>query len=327
MKYISKGKGIYITKNATKLLDKIDGMIFDCDGVLVDVSKSYDLAIRQTVAFVLKKFANIESIPITSQIICGFKATGGFNDEVDVTYASILSLVAAKKIGAEPKKFIKKVLKNADETGISSVEKFLEKSKIDLRQIKEKLDYPGPHLTNPLYKIFDQIFYGPTLYKKIFHKKSQFAESGLIENDKVLLTKHLLDILAKKYRRRLAIVTGRGKKSTSYSLAGLLKKFNLKHSIFLEDEPRKMAKPNPKSLVVSFDGLGTKCCLYVGDSMEDLIMAKRANSLGRKIVFCGIYGTADDPLAKKKFFKQNHAPLILESIKLLPKALNLVGKT
>ncbi|MFN3655490.1 MAG: phosphatase, partial [Candidatus Nitrosotenuis sp.] len=101
MRY-SKEKGIYIAKNASKLIGKIDGIIFDCDGVLVDVSKSYDLAIKQTTAFVLKKFANIKSIPITSQIICGFKETGGFNDEVDLTYAAILSLAAAKKIKANP---------------------------------------------------------------------------------------------------------------------------------------------------------------------------------------------------------------------------------
>ncbi len=122
-----KNKGIYISKDALKLIDKIDGIIFDCDGVLVDVSKSYDLAIKQATAFVLKKFANINSIPITSKIICGFKESGGFNDEVDVTYASILSLVAAKKIRKDPKKFISQVIENADETGIESVERFLEK--------------------------------------------------------------------------------------------------------------------------------------------------------------------------------------------------------
>ncbi|MEW6044701.1 MAG: HAD family hydrolase [Thermoproteota archaeon] len=314
-----------MSKDASNMIDKIDGVIFDCDGVLVDVSKSYDLAIKQATAFVLKKFANIKSIPITSQIICGFKASGGFNDEVDVTYAAILSLAAAKKIGENPKKFIAKVIENADETGIKSVEKFLDKLDIDISEIKKKLDYPGSHSTNPLYQIFDQIFYGPKLYKKIFHKKSQFTNKGLIENDKVLLTKKLLSILTKKYSNRISIVTGRGKESTAYSLADLLTNFNLKSSVFLEDEPRKMAKPNPKSLIKSFDALGTSCCLYVGDSMEDLLMAQKANRYGRKIVFCGIYGTGDRPLDKKKFFEKNKAPMILESINQIPKALNLAN--
>ncbi|MEO9309612.1 MAG: HAD-IA family hydrolase [Nitrososphaera sp.] len=312
-------KGIYLTKDAAKLIDKIDGIIFDCDGVLVDVSKSYDLAIKQTVDFVLAKFANIKSIPVTSKIICGFKETGGFNDEVDLTYAAILSLAAAKKIGANPHKFIAKVIKNADATGINSVERYLDKLNIDVSKLKNELDYPGTHSTNPLYQIFDQIFYGPKLYEKISGRKSQFSKKGLIENDKVLVTKKLLDVLEKKYKDRLAIVTGRGKESIRYSLGQLLKQFNLKSSFFLEDEPRKLAKPNPQPLVMSFKRLRTRCCLYVGDSMEDLLMAKKANSLGCQIVFCGIYGTSTRPDKKRKFFAQKRAPVILESIKLIPK--------
>ena len=35
---------------------------------------------------------------IVREIIDEFKSTGGFNDEVDLTYASIISLVAAKKL-------------------------------------------------------------------------------------------------------------------------------------------------------------------------------------------------------------------------------------
>ena len=116
MKYQKKGSGICMDLGASKLVDKIDGIIFDCDGVLVDVSKSYDLAIKEATAYVLERFAGIKSIPITTEIISGFKATGGFNDEVDVTYASILALAAAKKIGANPKKFINRVISNANET-------------------------------------------------------------------------------------------------------------------------------------------------------------------------------------------------------------------
>ena len=322
MIYQSKGKGIYI-KDTLKLVDQIDGIIFDCDGVLVDVSKSYDLAIKKTTAFILKKFANIESIPITTEIISGFKATGGFNDEVDVTYAAILSLIAARKTRKKPRDFIFKVIENANDTGIKSVEKFIDSLNIDLSDIKKKLDYPGPHATNPLYKVFDQIFYGPKLYEKIFNRKSQFSEKGLIENDDVILTKKLLDTLMKKFENKLAIVTGRGKDSISYSLKELLQGFNLKSSVFLEDEPRKLAKPNPKSLIMAIDRLGAKHCLYVGDSMEDLMMAKKANQMRKKITFCGIYGTSKNPTSKKNFFEKNKAPMILESIHLLPKALNL----
>ena len=175
MNYQKTGDGVFVAKKLNDI-DEIDAIIFDCDGVLVDVSKSYDLTIKKTTQYVLKKFANMKSIPITAKIIGGFKSTGGFNDEVDITYASILSLLAAKKLGLNDTKFIFRVIKNADSTGIESVEKFLDTFGVDLLDIRKKLDYPGEHATNPLYKIFDQIFYGPTLYKQIFKKKSQFTD-------------------------------------------------------------------------------------------------------------------------------------------------------
>jgi HAD superfamily hydrolase (TIGR01548 family) len=321
MKYYKK-RGILIKKDSLKNLSQVDAIIFDCDGVLVDVSKSYDLAIKQTTAFVLDKFAGIKSIPVSPKIISGFKASGGFNDEVDVTYASILSLVAAKRLGTDAKKFINKVIENADSTGIISVEKFLDTLPVDISDIKKKLQYPGPHSTNPLYQIFDQMFYGKDLYKKIFGKKSQFKK-GLIENDVVLVTQKLITSLEPKFAKKIAIVTGRGRESTKYSLDKLFSKFNTDSSFFLEDHPRTLAKPNPKSLIMSINRLKSRCCLYVGDSMEDLIMVKKATKLGKKTIFCGIYGTAQNPHSKKRFFEKNNADIIIQSIDLIPKALNL----
>jgi HAD superfamily hydrolase (TIGR01548 family) len=304
-------------------VDDIDAIIFDCDGVLVDVSKSYDLAIQKTTQYILKKFANIRSIPITAEIISGFKSTGGFNDEVDVTYASILSLVAAKKLGINDTKFILRVIENADSTGVKSVEKFLNTLDVDLSDIRKKLDYPGKRTTNPLYEIFDQIFYGPALYQKIFKKRSKFIEKGLINNDKVILTKKLLSIFEKKFGNNLAIVSGRGKESVRYSLKKLLDGFDLKSSIFLEDEARELAKPNPKSLLFSVNKLHARHCLYVGDSMEDILMTKKVAKIGKKITFCGIYGTSENHHSKIRLFKDKGAPIIIKSIDLLPKALNL----
>ena len=324
MKYQNKGRGILLRQSILKILPRTDAIIFDCDGVLVDVSKSYDLAIKQTTVHVLEKFANIKSIPISAKIISGFKATGGFNDEVDVTYACILSLVAAKRLGINAKKFINAVIDNADSRGITSVEKYLNTLSVDLSDIRNSLKYPGPHSTNPLYQIFDQMFYGKKLYRKIFHKKSQFKSKGLIENDIVIMTSKLLSILQNKFTKKIAMVTGRGEESTKYSLGKLFDEFDISSSIFLEDHPRSLAKPNPKTLVLSINRLKSQYCVYVGDSMEDLIMAKKANKMGKKVFFCGIYGTAQNPNAKKRFFEKNNADIILESINLIPKALNLV---
>jgi len=323
MTLTKQSEGIYIDDSVIDTLDEIDSIIFDCDGVLIDITKSYDLAIIKTTKYVLKNFAKInDAIDVDFKIIDGFKSTGGFNDEVDLTYAAIISLVAAKQLEKDQTSFIFDVINNANYTGIESVEKYLE-NQVDISNIKKQLSYPSAHHENPLYQIFDQLFYGPELYKKLFGNSSKFTEPGLIEQDDVILNNLLIDKLQKKFNSKIAMVTGRGKESVSYSLKTLLEKFDLKNSVFLEDESRELAKPNPQPLLDSIKGMNGVSTLYVGDSMEDFIMANKVTDLGNKTTFCGIIGTSKNPQEKLELFKQNGAILVLDSINLLPKVLNL----
>ena len=137
------------------------------------------------------------------------------------------------------------------------------------------------------------------------------------------MNKFLIEKLQKRFTSKLSIVSGRGKESMRYSLKLLLDKFDLKNSVFLEDEPRELAKPNPESLVRSINGMNCNHCIYVGDSMEDFIMVKKATERGCKTTFCGIIGTSKNPQDKLELFQRNGAVLVLESINLLPKVLNL----
>src|SRR3972149_6578341 len=233
--------GIFVDTSKIDKIKTLDAIIFDCDGVLIDITNSYDLAIKKTVDFILKEMANIvQSNIVTTQMIEGFKATGGFNDEVDVTYSLILSIVAAKKLNKSIVEFIFEVIKNCDQSGICSVEKYLDMIRVDLSEIRKKLAYPGSHDS------------------------------------------------------KIAIISGRGVISAKYSLKKLFDEFDLKNSRFLEDETRDLAKPNPQPLISSIKGLQSYCCMFVGDSMEDYIMAKKSEELGNKTVFCGIYGTSKD---------------------------------
>jgi len=323
MTLTKKSEGVYTDDSGIDVLNEIDAIIFDCDGVLIDISKSYDLAILKTTQYVLENFAKINNtIDVDFKIIDGFKSTGGFNDEVDLTYAAIISLVAAKKLEKDQTSFIFDVIKNADSSGIDSVEKYLE-NQVDISDIKKQLSYPGMHHENPLYQIFDQLFYGPELYQKLFKNSSKFSEPGLIEQDDVILNNLLLEKLQKKFDSKITVVTGRGKESISYSLKTLLEKFDLKNSVFLEDESRELAKPNPQSLLGSIKGMNSISTLYVGDSMEDFIMANKVTDLGCKTIFCGIIGTSKNPQEKLELFQRNGAILVLDSINLLPKVLNL----
>ncbi|MDO8553665.1 MAG: histidinol-phosphate transaminase [Candidatus Micrarchaeota archaeon] len=70
---------------------KIDAVIFDIDGVLVDVSNSYRLAIKKTA----EKFLGRE---VTTGEIDKIKSIAGFNNDWDATYAIVKGVFNQKEI-------------------------------------------------------------------------------------------------------------------------------------------------------------------------------------------------------------------------------------
>ena len=318
-------KEIFISDDITQKIQKFDAIIFDCDGVLVDIRNSYDNAINKTISAIMKElFDDDVGDTVTSKIHFGLKAAGGFNDEVAVVYAIIMTLVASKKSNIEFEKLITTVINNANESGINSIDNYFINQNIDLKEIKSKLDYENSRKVSYIHRIFNQLFYGSILYEEIFNEKSQFTEKPLIDLDNIILDDNLVSKLKNRFGTKIATVTGRGNFAFSYSMKNFLDNFDMKNSVFLEDHPLNMAKPNPKSLIESISGINSKCSLYIGDSMEDLLMVQKCQEQGYDVSFCSIYGSSDERKLKYELFQKNNAPFILESIQELPKALNLV---
>jgi len=79
----------------------IDLLIFDMDGVLVDVSRSYRQAIQQTVQIYFETCLGLKKglrNLITKEDIALFKSTGGFNNDWELTSALILYLLSISGI-------------------------------------------------------------------------------------------------------------------------------------------------------------------------------------------------------------------------------------
>ncbi|WOV93457.1 MAG: HAD family hydrolase [Candidatus Nitrosoabyssus spongiisocia] len=306
--------GIYL--DDTIKLD-FDAIALDCDGVLVDIRESYDATINQTVSFILKKYTETQIPSITPKVIAGFKATGGFNDEIDLAYAIILSLYKGNE------NFIWQVIKNSNRTGIISAESYILEKYPETEILKKEINYFNDK-NNIIKSIFDELFYGKILYKKFFNKESRFTDEGLIKKDEIILNKDTVTFLQKIFNEKIVMVTGRGLNSVRYSLDEFMDKINLDASIFLEDESRNLAKPNPESLIRAITKMQSSHCVFVGDSMEELIMSKDATSRGFKTTFCGIIGNTHQEQREERLelFKKSGATIILDSINLLPKILN-----
>jgi len=318
-------KEFFVSEQVIQKIQKFDSIIFDCDGVLVDIRNSYDEAINKTISAIMKElFDDDIGYVVTSKIHFDLKAVGGFNDEVAVVYAVVMTLIASKKSNIPFEKLILDVISNANESGINSIDTYFKTQNIELTEVKSKLDYENSRKESYIHKIFNQLFYGPTLYEEIFNEKSKFSQEPLIDLDEIMLDENLMSKLKIRFDKKITTVTGRGKFAFSYSMKNFLNDFDTQNSVFLEDRPLEMAKPNPKSLIESISAIDSKCSLYIGDSMEDLLMVEKCKESGHDVSFCGIFGSSDEPELKYELFQKNNASIILESIQELPKALNLV---
>ncbi len=99
------------------------------------------------------------------------------------------------------------------------------------------------------------------------------GKKGLIENEQWLLPK---DQLAKLHERFLTgIVTGRPRQETVYVLQkfGVTKLFDA--VVAMEDYPAEKAKPDPLPIKLALEKLGVEQAIYVGDSVDDILAAKR----------------------------------------------------
>ena len=310
-----------------RLLNSAECALFDIDGVLIDVRKSYNLAIKQTVDFVVKRMtgASCARRLVSDTLLLKFKQTGGFNNEIDMSYAIILALMSLPFDESLHDKadFLFTVAENADETGMLSVEEYLSSlyPASRIKKLKEDLVYPAPVGKSLLATVFDELFYGPTLFQKQHKMKPRYYHGKpLIENDKIVIREKTIRLFSKKFRENLALISGRSQIAAQHSLKPIFNIFNSSASVFLEDENREHWKPNPYSLKKAMKHLGAKTALYVGDSIEDLNMARKAETeTDVKILFIGVYGCSVRPQEMIRKFKDNHADIIIKNVNCLYK--------
>jgi phosphoglycolate phosphatase-like HAD superfamily hydrolase len=96
-------KTVYIRRDCYRKFPNINAIIFDCDGVLIDVRNSYTETIVATINHVSEEMLGIKLPHSTlSKLIHQFKMSGGFNNEWDITYAVLLLLFTMMPIALQP---------------------------------------------------------------------------------------------------------------------------------------------------------------------------------------------------------------------------------
>lgn len=329
-----------------------DAVAFDCDGVLVDSSRSYDEAIIRVTDSLTRRFvgAVLPWRAIGPRLIERLRMTGGFNNDWDTTYALTIFAAMAVRGGvrrgrspavngtvSELRRLVEATRRLGRPVGVGAVEAVLSGSsgdqRTDVAKLKAELGYPGGPPGSVLAATFDQAYYGGDIYREIYGADPVFnGGRGLIENEEVLVHPQTLRSLGTLFSWRMALVTGRTLVATEHTLGGQMHFFDLGASTFVGDAFRgqtlrrgrsRYSKPSPLGLTKAMNHLKAGRLLYVGDSGEDALMAVRARKAGRKVAFAAVCGKDE---SKRAFFAEHGADLILKSVNELPAVLGLGGK-
>ena len=303
-------------------------IIFDMDGVIIDVSGSYRDVVRQTTKLFFQPAKASETLPeplFELSDLATVKQSGGLNNDWDLTCVVInllYSLTKNSNIHASQDPWIR-YRETISRCDVALITEFLESTDQPLATLlkqKGKLQdgfiselYAGDVGSGNIIKqIFQEIYLGHELFKSTYNLKPKIYKGvGYILREKVLIERSVLDDLAR--HNVLAIATGRPKAEAAYPLDyfDLKKYFKMVYTLddCLMEEKRifnetgekvSLSKPHPFMLDAIAQALQDKFLgfYYVGDMPDDMVAASRSKA-GYKGVGLLLSAPAKDSLRKK----------------------------
>ncbi|MFA5866531.1 MAG: HAD family hydrolase [Actinomycetota bacterium] len=275
---------IWLKSDQTGLISQIDSVILDIDGVVIDVSASFRVAISQTVQLYLTRQVGFSGdailvLPSETQL---FKLAGGYNNDWDLSSAAIMFYLAkAELLDTEDLNLLRTQGMTLEEFtaaagragggmhgAMTVLFPLLDKRKrerAEARFDRQKIE-----------TLFQELYGGVDYCERLYGHKPKFNKrKGLLNEERVLLDKTLLE----PFMPKVGILTGRTKEEAEVGLerAGL-NGFIASEAVFYDNgSDPDMRKPRPTALhklAAKLDGAVT---LYVGDVMDDLLTVKNAN--------------------------------------------------
>ena len=271
---------VFIRKDRIEEIKKIDVVIFDCDGVLLDVNESYKNAVSRASSLLIEAFTGYK-IPeefFDDRLYLHYKKTGGFNNDWNHTYAYLMKTLSElpphilEKIDSNAKRSIKiksladrlefikgnqpEIIINEAELyealwgftksltidGVGSVDR--QTAPILGENVKKALNYRARVGESIVSTLFEEIFSGKDLFEENFKMKTRFIEEkkGFIENEKIIIKTETFRKLEKFVDNRLGIASSSLANTAYHALGDIIDNFSRKSMVWHEDVEEAVKK-------------------------------------------------------------------------------------
>ena len=319
-------------------------IVFDMDGVLIDVSKSYRETVRQTARLFLKVAPSSDKLPeplFPLADLAAVKQSGGLNNDWDLSclVISLLFNMIEQPAVYDSEDPMDRYRETIRQCHVGRLAEFLKSAPTPLSALLRKAGKTKNAFVYGLYtgdvgsgniikQIFQEVYLGKDLYEATYGMAPQFyLAEGYNQREQLLIDTHTLAELAENHI--VAIATGRPRAETDYPLEhfGIRKYFASVMALedCLDEEARllkaeakkvSLSKPHPfmlDAIAQSHKDLFDRS-YYIGDMPDDMIAAK--NSAGGYTAV-GMIMSAPDKQSLKKELELAGADTIIEDLEQL----------
>jgi HAD superfamily phosphatase len=319
-------------------------IVFDMDGVIVDVSASYRDVVRRTTQLFFNPARASESLPeplFALSDLAAVKQSGGLNNDWDLTFVVInllFTLVDALKVheSRDPWTRYRQTMRQCN---VHRLAGFLESTDNPLKSLLNQWGkQENPFIAglysgdvgsgNIIKQIFQEIYLGPQLFKSTYQMEPEiYRDEGYILRERLLLDRSIIEEISRE--NVLAIATGRPRSEAEYPLQHfrLGQFFPLVLTLddcvreekrILTEEGRavSLSKPDPFMLDTIAESYrkAVNAFFYIGDMPDDMLAAARSR-FGFKSI--GILILAPDKSSLKENLQRAGADYIVEDFESL----------
>ena len=279
---------------------RVDAVVLDVDGVLVDVANSYRRAIVETVE-------RLHGESLSDGAIQAFKNAGGFNDDWELTDAACLFVLAREAgMDIDVESFTDRI---AEAGGGIEGARAVVREEFDDASADVETGWDPERVR----EVFQALYLGADRYRDLEGGEPPFDAPGYVHDEPLLIDDAAAEALQSRFP--VGVLTGRPAAEAEIALGRTALNVPPERRITMDDEPD--GKPDPEGLLLLADRLGATVVAFVGDTLDDVRTARAADEAdpeGRTFYGVGVLTGGLSGEAGRRRYEEAGADAVIDSV-------------